>query len=151
MTLTPHILTPADIMDLRQWRGSHGVSKDGGFSPASLDVPYLVCSASDGALFLHSQGRCVAGGLSPGVMCALLVNERIERGWVAQVADALLSPEDALRSPAARAEARARIDAIAARDRIATATEAAERHRRALHFKPADHSTLDLSDLVGTL
>lgn len=139
-------LTAVDIMDLRLWRARSGSSLDGG---PSRDVPFIVIAPSDGSLYLHSQGRTVAGTLSPQVMCALLHNERLEPGFCDRVARADVTIEQALWTPERRAASIQRRAVLDAQDRQARADQEHARTRRLSQLVPKPSSTLELDDLLG--
>lgn len=146
-----YILTPADVSDLRSWRARNRGSC--AFTVPRMNTAYIVCSPSDGTLYLNSPQQdegplTVAGGLSAQAMCALLIAERLEPGFCAQLCDTGLTIEEALRDPLARAQARSRAAAAQAHAKAALIDAAAERTRRASHL---DLAKLDLSDLTSTL
>jgi hypothetical protein len=147
-----YALTPADITDLRVWRAKGGRIHDGD-GPGGRGYPFIVCSPSDGTLYLHSNGYTVAGGLAPHVMCALLHNERIEPGWCDSASDPAIDPTEALRSPVERIAAKRQRDVNAAHARLAREErdEAARRRATQVHQRPADFATLTLDDLLDTL
>lgn len=140
-----HKLTAPDIADLRYWRAKSGTAPDG---ESDRGAPFLTCSPSDGALYLHSQGRCVAGTLSAPVMCALLLNERLEPGYCRRVCDPACTIEEALRTPQERREAAQRLSAANAEQRQRQQEQDETARRRASQL---DYSTLELDDLLGTL
>lgn len=152
---TPYTLTAADVMDLRLWRcqGHGALSLDG--LPTNVDVPVLCVSPSDGTLYLHAAGRCVAGGCSPQAMTALLWAEALERGFCLRIADPACSIEEALWSPQDRQSAIRRRNAAEASDRARQRAaddlkaEASRRDRAQLSKQsPHDHTTLTLDDLI---
>jgi hypothetical protein len=140
-------LTAADIMDLRLWaaKGHLHSSPDG---TERIGVPYLVISASDGGLYLHSQGRVVAGQLRAEAMHALLWAERLEPGFCMMACDATLTIEECLRTPQERQEARRRFQAREAANRAAEAAQREQEARRRLQLKPKPTATLTLNDLL---
>jgi hypothetical protein len=148
---TAYRLTPADIADIRALRrqGRGFGSPDGN---GITDVPYLVCSPSDGTLYLHSRGRGVIGGMRPEVMCALLLAERLEPGFVDRIADPSCTVEEALRSPVDRAAAQERLKAAQAAERARTAAKADENRRRSRQLTSDPKlASLTLADLTKTL
>lgn len=148
-----HALTPADIMDLRIWRAANRQSC--AFTVARTDVPYIVCSPSDGTLYLNTERGTVASGVSPQALCALLINERLEPGYCARVCDPACTIEEALLDPASRAAAARRAAAGAAHARLAREdAEDRARESRALSARatarlpPPDYSAATLDDFL---
>lgn len=137
--MTQYELTPADVADLRCWRKTAGSAPDG----SNTGYPFIVVSPSDGKLYLHSLGHCVAGELRPEVMCALLLNERLEPGYCRRIVSPDCTIEEALRTPHERQLAlRRRLENSA--NARAHADEAAELlRRRRTHL---DVTKIDLFD-----
>lgn len=147
-----HKLTSADIADLRVWRAKGGLTGEDGFE--RVPFPFLVCSASDGALYLHAGGRTVAGGLRAEVMCALLYMEKLEPGFCEAVSSSALTVEEALRTPLERREAIRRQAAERAAYSASLSASAAASARRVRQLRtstPAEILSTSLDDLLDTL
>lgn len=138
MTTIPP-LTPHAVLTLRasvRWRGQ--VDIDAG---AATLVTY---SASERAFQLSAYGRVMALSPDPLPLCAMLVQERAESGFIARLLDTAVDPETACLDPAQRAARITQINAAKALTRQHTETTAANRRLQAL--RP---SSVSLDDLLN--
>lgn len=144
--MTRHLLTIADVLDLRH--NAHSLRHLGG--GVNLGVPYILLIPADDVFCLHAYGSPQTTHRDARVLAECLRQERAEPGFIRRMLDATDPPDLATLNPAERADRRKQQLAFEASMRAAAqAREEAERTAASrLRYTPQKPvSDLSLDDL----
>lgn len=147
MTNAPHVLTPANVQDLRdsiRWRVSNG--RDDTWTDPG--VAYIIWGPADGHYILRAYGRPMAASHDIAVLAACLRAERAEPGFIARILDPATDCRTASLSPDLAAAERRRLAALAAEVRSRASLDAELKRTRAVNRR-VDVSKIELDDLLN--